>query len=153
MVLLEAERHDHAVALVSHAPHAVAHALLSTAQGSPSPGVAGLLAAGSFRDGTRVAGRNAARTTNMLTENAAALGPVLDRIIGELSALRADLGDPVALEARLARAVLADDVVRHPEPVFERCASLPEAIAAARRAGDVLVVRRRGAGLEVSTER
>jgi len=149
VVLLGAAEHDRAVALVSHGPHAVAHALLATAEAA-APTVAGLLAAGSFRDGTRVAGRNPARTFNMLSENGEALGPVLDDVIGELAALRADLADPAALRARLEAAAAGDDVVRRAEPPFEPCSSLPEAVERAGRDGAAVAVRRRAGVLEVA---
>ncbi|MEN8672354.1 prephenate dehydrogenase/arogenate dehydrogenase family protein [Nocardioides sp.] len=150
VVLLGAAEHDRAVALVSHAPHALAHALLATAEAAAQPTVAGLLAAGSFRDGTRVAGRNAARTFNMLSENAGALGPVLDEVIAELAALRADLANPEALRARLDRAAATDDVVRRPDPDFAACSSLTDAVEAAVRESQAVVVRRRGGALEVA---
>lgn len=149
VVLLGAAEHDSAVALVSHGPHAVAHALLATAEAAATPTVAGLLAAGSFRDGTRVAGRNPARTFNMLSENADALGSVLDEVIGELVALRADLADPEALRTRLDLAA-ADDVVRRPEPAFAACPSLRDVVEAAHRDATAVVVRRRAGALEVA---
>ncbi|WP_323794316.1 prephenate dehydrogenase, partial [Nocardioides sp.] len=51
VVVVGAAEHDRSVALVSHAPHAVAHALLAGAETSPDVAVARWLAAGSFRDG------------------------------------------------------------------------------------------------------
>ncbi|CAN5227888.1 prephenate dehydrogenase/arogenate dehydrogenase family protein [soil metagenome] len=148
VVVLEAEEHDRNVALVSHSPHAVAHALLAIVERAPAPSVAGLLAAGSFRDGTRVAGRNAVRTFNMLAENAAALGPVLDDLVAELTALRAELDVPDALRARLEGVAAADGLVRHPDPDFTTCSSLSETIATARADGAAIVVRRRAGSLE-----
>ena len=150
VVVLDAAAHDRSVALVSHAPHAVAHALLATTEVSPDAGVARWLAAGSFRDGTRVAGRNAERTGNMLVENAAALAPVLDDVIAELSALRSDLADPAALRARLARAVEDAGAVRGDESGFEPCPSLHAALTGGRHAGTALVVRRRAGALETA---
>ncbi|WP_232679772.1 prephenate dehydrogenase/arogenate dehydrogenase family protein [Nocardioides sp. R-C-SC26] len=103
VVVVDAERHDRAVARVSHLPHAVANALLAVSArddgDDADAAVAALLAAGSFRDGTRVAGRNAERTLNMLIENGAALAPALDAVIAELQAYRRELGPPIQVEA------------------------------------------------------
>ena len=153
VVVLDAAQHDRSVALVSHAPHAVAHALLAGAVAAPDLAVARWLAAGSFRDGTRVAGRNAVRTHNMLVENAESLGPVLDDAIAELSALRDDLADPVALRARLSAVVEGAGAVRDLAPDFEPCDALAELLAAHRAAGTALVVRRRHGVLETATAR
>ena len=86
----------------------------------------------------------------MLSENGEALGPVLDDVIGELAALRADLADPAALRARLEAAAAGDDVVRRAEPPFEPCSSLPEAVERAGRDGAAVAVRRRAGVLEVA---
>lgn len=153
VVVLDPVVHDRSVARVSHAPHAVAHALLGVAAASQDAAVGSWLAAGSFRDGTRVAGRNAERTANMLGENAAALGPVLDEVIAELSGLRADLGDADALRARLARVVEAAGTVRCPEADFEPCPSLVDALEASRGAGAALVVRFRDGSFETKEPR
>ena len=152
VVVLDAAAHDRSVALVSHAPHAAAHALLGVAGASPDAAVAAWLAAGSFRDGTRVAGRNAERTGNMLAENAAALTPVLDQVIAELMALRTDLGDPDALRVRLERVVDTARSVRDVEAraVFEPCPSLDDAIEVSRTSGEAAVVRLRHGTVETA---
>lgn len=89
-----AEDHDRTVAAVSHVPHILA-AALAIAVRDP---LAATLAAGSFRDGTRVAGSAAELTASMCGGNA---GPVLDAlevIIAELDEARAALesADPIA---------------------------------------------------------
>jgi prephenate dehydrogenase len=63
-VLVDAETHDRAVALVSHLPHLIADALILSA-GRENGGAGGVallkeLAAGSFRDATRVSGADPA---------------------------------------------------------------------------------------------
>jgi prephenate dehydrogenase len=151
VVVLDPAAHDRAVARISHAPHAVAHALLVAGEDAPDPVVAGLLAAGSFRDGTRVAGRNPARTANMLLENAAALRPVLDDLVAELVALRDGLGDPAGLLARLERAAVGDAALRGGALELTVTDSLVRAVAAAERDAATLVVRRRGGGLVTAT--
>ncbi len=87
----------------------------------------------------------------MLTDNAAALAPVLDDVIAELSELRAELGDPVALRARLDQVALAAEGVRRGAPALEVCASLGAAIEEARSTATSLVVRRRDGAFEVAT--
>ncbi|WP_425457767.1 prephenate dehydrogenase/arogenate dehydrogenase family protein [Catellatospora sichuanensis] len=73
--------HDRAVAVISHVPHLLALALAATAAGDP---LALTLAAGSFRDGTRVAGSRPELVAAMCGGNAAAvltaLGDVQDRL-------------------------------------------------------------------------
>jgi len=68
-----AEDHDRVVAAVSHVPHLLA-AALATAVSDP---LAATLAAGSFRDGTRVAARAPDLVAAMTGGNA---GPVLDAL-------------------------------------------------------------------------
>ncbi|MGW2095824.1 prephenate dehydrogenase [Promicromonospora sukumoe] len=75
--VLTDDLHDEAVALVSHVPHVVANQLLGAVAGAPVRDVALRLAAGSFRDGTRVGFTDPRRTEAMVTENAAWVAPAL----------------------------------------------------------------------------
>jgi prephenate dehydrogenase len=95
-----AEDHDRVVAAVSHVPHLLAIALAS-AIGDP---LAGTLAAGSFRDGTRVAASPPELIAAMCGGNA---GPVLDSleaVLAQLDEARAALesDDPIAAIRRWA---------------------------------------------------
>ncbi|WP_139984245.1 prephenate dehydrogenase/arogenate dehydrogenase family protein [Nocardioides litoris] len=147
VLVLDAAEHDRSVALVSHAPHVLANALLETVGTAVVGGgpAAALLAAGSFRDGTRVAGRDPERTRAMLADNSAALGPVLDDLVALLQDYRRDLADPDALAARLAAVTARADAVRRPRPAWAPCPDLDAVLA--DPAGPVLV--RSGAdGLE-----
>lgn len=87
--------HDRAVATISHVPHLLAAALSTTVAADP---LAGTLAAGSFRDATRVAASPPDLVAAMCGGNAAALEPALDELLDTLgyarSALRAE--DPIA---------------------------------------------------------
>ena len=83
--------HDEAAALISHVPHVVATQLLNAVAGAPVRDAALRLAAGSFRDGTRVAFTDPGRTEAMVTENAAWVAPVLRKTIRDLEALVAAL--------------------------------------------------------------
>jgi prephenate dehydrogenase len=90
-----AGEHDEAVARISHVPHLLAAALSNLLEGSP---LAGALAAGSFRDGTRVAATRAELIAAMCGGNAAAVRRVLARVRKDLEAYDAELAspDPVA---------------------------------------------------------
>lgn len=104
------DQHDEAVALISHLPHVFAAELLSQASLSPEGDLALTLAAGSFRDGTRVAGTNPARTEAMIAGNAAWVAPIVERAAARLQSLAVLLraGDDVA--AFFTQDVLAPEV-------------------------------------------
>ena len=80
------EEHDRAVARVSHLPHVLAESL--AARGAAGGGLALALAAGSFRDGTRVAGSAPDLVRAICEPNADALLGVLDECLAELAAAR-----------------------------------------------------------------
>ncbi|WP_402464263.1 prephenate dehydrogenase [Isoptericola aurantiacus] len=90
-VLLSDDVHDEAAALVSHVPHVLATQLLNAVAGAPVRDVALRLAAGSFRDGTRVAYTDPARTEAMVTENGAWVAPVLRKVVRDLELVVAAL--------------------------------------------------------------
>ncbi|GIJ23168.1 prephenate dehydrogenase [Micromonospora lutea] len=106
VVPMAADRHDAVVALASHVPHVLAGALAGAAHRSPLRDAVLTLAAGSFRDGTRVAGTPPHRTGNMLRGNRDQVLAALDQVtafLDELAgALRSDDAD--ALTARCAEA-------------------------------------------------
>lgn len=82
------EEHDAAAAAISHLPHLLAEALAVTAADVP---LAFALAAGSFRDGTRVAGTAPDLVRAMCEANWRRLLPALDRAIALLSDARDSL--------------------------------------------------------------
>ena len=82
--------HDTAVAAISHLPHLLAEALASTAGNVP---LAFALAAGSFRDGTRVAGTAPELVRAMCEANAEELLPTLDHALELLHRTRNTLAD------------------------------------------------------------
>ncbi|CAN1484773.1 TyrA Prephenate dehydrogenase [Mycobacteriaceae bacterium] len=82
--------HDTAVAAISHLPHLLAEALASTAGNVP---LAFALAAGSFRDGTRVAGTVPELVRAMCEANAEELLPTLDHALELLHRTRNTLAD------------------------------------------------------------
>jgi prephenate dehydrogenase len=94
-----AAEHDRAVAAVSHVPHLLASAMAGLVADDP---LAAALAAGSFRDGTRVAASWPELVAAMAGGNAAAVGPALDAVRSALDAARAalDAPDPIAAVRR-----------------------------------------------------
>lgn len=83
------QHHDAAVARISHLPHLLAEALAIV--GDNGGALALSLAAGSFRDGTRVAGSNPSLVRAMCETNHAALLTALDEAITLLVDARANL--------------------------------------------------------------
>jgi prephenate dehydrogenase len=94
-----AYEHDDAVARISHLPHVLAAVLAAVgADVGPLPLA---LAAGSFRDGTRVAGSRPELVRAMCEGNAPALLPALDDALGRLGAARGALASTGSLKATL----------------------------------------------------
>ncbi len=108
VVPVEPEAHDDAAARISHLPHLLALALAQVAQQGGALALS--LAAGSFADGTRVAGTRPELIRAMCEGNAEHLVPALDEALGLLGVARASLASTGSLakistaghEARLA---------------------------------------------------
>ncbi|HEY7273469.1 MAG TPA: prephenate dehydrogenase/arogenate dehydrogenase family protein [Actinoplanes sp.] len=129
-----ADEHDRAVAAVSHVPHLLAAALAAVVADDP---LAAALAAGSFRDGTRVAGSRPELVAAMCGGNATAVRPALDGVLKTMDDLRAALAapDPVAaLRPLLAQANAARTAW---PPVPGEQATLPARPDVLRRLGRV----------------
>jgi prephenate dehydrogenase len=107
VVVMPPERHDALVAVVSHVPHLTAVTLMRLAEGrSQEHGALLRLAAGGFRDMTRIAAGHPAIWPDICAQNRDAIIDVLDELIGSLTSVRrivAD-GDRDALMERLERA-------------------------------------------------
>ena len=89
VVALSAERHDELVATVSHVPHLTAAALMNVAQGQSTEHLAVLrLAAGGFRDMTRIASGNPGIWLDICETNRDAIVSSMSRFIDSLSDLR-----------------------------------------------------------------
>ncbi|MFI2661230.1 prephenate dehydrogenase [Micromonospora carbonacea] len=106
IVPLDPDAHDAAAALASHLPHLLAGVLAATVAEADLRDAALGLAAGSFRDGTRVVGTPAARTVDMLLNNRDQVLAQLDRVTGLLDRYAAALrgGDAAALAGLQQRA-------------------------------------------------
>lgn len=92
LVPARVRQHDAAVARISHLPHLLAEALAIT--GDHGGALALSLAAGSFRDGTRVASTNPSLVRAMCETNASALRDALDETLSLLHDAREHLGGP-----------------------------------------------------------
>jgi prephenate dehydrogenase len=104
-LILDAARHDAAVALVSHLPLVAAGALVLIASAAPDWPLAQSLAAGGFRDTTRVASGDPRMARDICLTNAEPLVAALDAYIATLRQVRDEIaaGD-VAVEERFAAA-------------------------------------------------
>jgi prephenate dehydrogenase len=131
--VLTDELHDEAAALISHVPHVLATQLLNAVAGAPVRDVALGLAAGSFRDGTRVAFTDPARTEAMVTENAAWVAPALRKVVRDLEAVVAALETNAAVHGFFHE---ADEVRGTWTPPAARADG---AAGARRRAGGTVV--------------
>lgn len=88
IVEMPPDRHDEALALTSHLPHVAASALASVVDPSVLE-----VAAGAYRDGTRVAGADPALWTAIYLENRRPLLDALDLYIARLAEFRNALAD------------------------------------------------------------
>ncbi|MQA12044.1 MAG: prephenate dehydrogenase [Pseudonocardiaceae bacterium] len=99
VVPVSTAEHDDAVARISHLPHVFAAVLAAVgADGGP---LAMALAAGSFGDGTRVAGSNPELVRAMCEGNGTRLLSVVDDALGRLGAARGSLASTGSLAATL----------------------------------------------------
>lgn len=113
VVPMAAGEHDAVVALSSHVPHLLAGALAGAAGRSALRDAVLALAAGSFRDGSRVAGTPAERTANMLLGNRehvlrelVGVRSYLDELAGALADADAEALTAAYRHARAARTAL-----------------------------------------------
>jgi prephenate dehydrogenase len=140
VVPARSDEHDAAAAAISHLPHLLAEALAVTAGDVP---LAFALAAGSFRDGTRVAATAPDLVRAMCEANSEQLNGALDRTIDLLTLARDHLaaGQPVTelVEAGHAARMRYDSFSR-PEiiTVTIGAENWRDELAAAGRAGGVI---------------
>ncbi len=89
LFVLSAERHDEAVALVSHVPQVVATLMAARLRAADAELVS--LAGQGVRDVTRIAASDAALWTEILEANASVVLPVLDALAADLERVRVAL--------------------------------------------------------------
>ena len=140
VVPARSDEHDDAAATISHLPHLLAEALAITAGEVP---LAFALAAGSFRDGTRVAATAPDLVRAMCEANADQLLPVLERTLDLLGNAR----DALAAKSPLSDLVEAGHAARIRYDSFSRpeivtvvigAEKWREELAAEGRAGGVI---------------
>ncbi len=140
VVPARSDEHDAAAATISHLPHLLAEALAATAGEVP---LAFALAAGSFRDGTRVAATAPDLVRAMCEANADELRPVLQQTLDRLTNAR----DALAASRPLTELVDAGHAARIRYESFGRSDIVTvvvgeetwrEDLAAAGRAGGVI---------------
>lgn len=126
VVAIPPDRHDALVAVVSHVPHLTAATLMHLADERAEEHRALLrLAAGGFRDMTRIAAGHPGIWPDICAENRNAIVDMLDRLIAGLSDMRAavEKADRDALLSVLERAQLArrnlPARVSHPDQLCE----------------------------------
>ncbi|MDZ7800896.1 MAG: prephenate dehydrogenase [Trueperaceae bacterium] len=110
------EQHDRLVATVSHLPYLSSLALTQVAHQDGERDLMMLLAAGGFRDLTRVASGSPVMSRDMVSSNAAAVRDALRRFRASLDRLEGMLDDPDALLAAAQEAKRARDAI----PVVRR---------------------------------
>jgi len=100
---LPARVHDERVALISHLPHVVAHAMVQSVLSSKDRAALIPLLAGSFRDATRVASSDPDQWAQIFSGNQPALRRALAAFRKQLSVIERQLGRP-SLRRHLQRA-------------------------------------------------
>lgn len=91
-LVLDHQTHDYVTAAISHLPHVVAASLVSLVQGHDSPdGIMKMVAAGGFKDITRIASSSAAMWQQICLSNAANISSLLSDYIEALTAFRREL--------------------------------------------------------------
>ncbi len=133
VLTLEPGQHDRLVATVSHVPHLGAAALMQMAAERGQSDAALLrLAAGGFRDMTRIAAGDPAMWLDVCAENRVAITEVLDELMANLARLRqvVDTGDRAGLEQQLRVAQTARRALPMgtppPEQLAEVRVSIPD---------------------------
>lgn len=119
--IMDAHAHDRAVAQISHLPHVLAYSLLGLVEDSQE---GKLLAAGSFRDLTRVAAASSQLWEDILYSNRLEVIEAIDAMIEKLKEFRHDLGQ--GDRGSLGRRICSAQQVRQSIPQLKR-GLLPEA--------------------------
>ena len=149
VMVLEPNKHDHLVAIVSHLPHLTAATLMALASRESEEHLPILrLAAGGFRDMTRVASGSAPIWIDICRENKVSIVAALDEMINGLTRMRSNVDEARyddllqdLQQAREARANLPGrikdlvDVVEIRVPISDRSGSASEIFAIAAELG------------------
>ena len=106
---VDPEKHDLLMAALSHLPHLMAAALLKVASDISPEALS--FAGPSFRDLTRVGASNPELWSDILAENAPALGEALGAFAGAMAQLGSEIKDRKVMEDRFRRAREAYDAL------------------------------------------
>ena len=106
---VDPEKHDLLMAALSHLPHLMAAALLKVASDISPEALS--FAGPSFRDLTRVGASNPSLWSDILAENAPALGEALGAFAGAMAQLGSEIKDREAIEQRFLQARDAYDAL------------------------------------------
>lgn len=106
---VDPEKHDLLMAALSHLPHLMAAALLKVASDISPEALS--FAGPSFRDLTRVGASNPELWSDILAENAPALGEALGAFAGSMAQLGSEIGDKASMEKRFNEAQDAYDAL------------------------------------------
>jgi prephenate dehydrogenase len=149
VVVLSPEDHDRMVAMISHVPHLVAATLMNAAADGAREDAALLrLAAGGFRDMTRVAAGHPGIWPDICRDNAPAILASLDQLLGDLASVREVVADTdrsgllgvlerasAARRALPARATRPDKLAEVRVPVTDRAGVLADITSRANAGG------------------
>jgi prephenate dehydrogenase len=115
LIVLDDVTHDRAAALISHMPHAVATSMINELCASPERNIAAALAAGSWRDMTRVALTDPNRTRAMIDEDRTNVEILLRHLAARLLEFADGLhrGDETAIAAYFAEGQTFRDFKAH----------------------------------------
>jgi prephenate dehydrogenase len=106
---VDPEKHDLLMAALSHLPHLMAAALLKVASDISPEALS--FAGPSFRDLTRVGASNPELWSDILAENAPALGEALGAFAGAMAQLGSEIKDRESMEGRFKQAREAYDAL------------------------------------------
>jgi prephenate dehydrogenase len=103
-LVLDAERHDRAVAVISHLPYLLASSLVHAEEEAGEDSVVSALAASGFRDTTRLAASQVEMMLQVLQTNREAIESALDLFERNIAKARDLLNNPTALELWMEQA-------------------------------------------------
>lgn len=112
IIVIDDATHDRAAAMISHMPHVVATALINELTSRDDRDIAVALAAGSWRDMTRVSLTDPDRTRAMVEEDADNVEVLLRHMSARLDDMATALHDWRTLEDERGRQAASDEIAR-----------------------------------------
>ncbi len=105
-LVIDYRRHDEAASAISHLPHMLSYALTDLVREMDNDGLMKKMAAGGFRDMTRVASSSPQMWSNICISNGEIISEQIDEFIDRLKMLQIyiDKGDSAAIEEIFTRA-------------------------------------------------